>query len=377
MKCTYQYRHNPIKECPHETLGDSEFCMFHEPFGGKDLEGLNMQDFDLEEAYLSEANLEKANLSGSNLRYADLSDAKVPHANLSWCLLEHADLSGANLSHSNLSSSSLRKADLSNSVLIHADLSLADLEGANLTNADLRSTELYGANLSGANIFNADFRGAKLYGINLRNVKNLRYAKFDRVVVEEIRGDKLAKEGKFNEAIESYNRAIDVYLLLKKLFTEHGIYDRASIYSIGEWRVRGKIQRIAYRALTSQHIENFLPITVKFRKRWVAFLEGHLRWIVNRTLYLTSSYGESPFRVLLTTMFVIFLYGWLYWILNAVRGARSFLENLYFSVVTFTTVGYGDYIPKSQYYLLAVSEAFIGAFLMAFFVVVLSRKVIR
>jgi len=68
-------------------LGDSEFCMFHEPFGGKDLEGLSMEDFDLEEAYLSEANLKKANLSGSNLRYMDLSDAKVFHANLSWCLL--------------------------------------------------------------------------------------------------------------------------------------------------------------------------------------------------------------------------------------------------------------------------------------------------
>lgn len=45
----------------------------------------------------------------------------------------------------------------------------------------------HGVNLGDANIFNADFRGAKLYRINLRNVKNLRYAKFDKIVFEEIR----------------------------------------------------------------------------------------------------------------------------------------------------------------------------------------------
>ena len=61
-------------------------CSMNPP-SGKDPEGLNMQDFDLEEAYLSGASLKKANLSGSNLRYMDLSDAKVFHANLSWCLL--------------------------------------------------------------------------------------------------------------------------------------------------------------------------------------------------------------------------------------------------------------------------------------------------
>jgi len=58
-------------------------------------------------------------------------------------------------------------------------------------------------------------------------------------------------------------------------------------------------------------------------------------------------------------------------------GRWGFRENLYFSVVTFTTVGYGDYVPRVGYHLLAVSEAFLGAFMMAFFVVVLSRKVIR
>lgn len=377
MRCLYQYRYNPVKECPRDAIEDSVFCFVHDPSGGKDLAGAILRDQDLEEAYLSEAELSGANLEGSNLRHADLSDSNLSRANLGWCYLEGADLSGANVSHASLNSANLKDADLSNARLIHTDLSLASLENASLTNADLRGAELYGTNLSGANLFNADFRGAKLYGANLNGVKNLRYAMFDSVVVEEVVGDRLVREGKFEEAIESYNRAIDVYLLLKKLFTENGVYDTAATYSIGEWRVRGKIQRIGYKAIGSKHVKSFLPIGARLRKRWVAMIEGYARWLFNRFLYHTSSYGESPLRVFLTTLVVVFLYAVLYWFLGAVEGASTFLENLYFSLVTFTTVGYGDYVPKTSYHLLAVSEAFLGAFMMAFFVVVLSRKLIR
>ncbi|AFL95930.1 hypothetical protein CL1_1733 [Thermococcus cleftensis] len=377
MRCVHSYRHNPIKECPREAAEDSAFCPFHEPVGGKDFERADLSGEDLEEAYLSGANLRKANLEGGNLRHADLSDADLSHANLAWAHLEGSDLSGANLSHASLSSSRLEGADLSGAKLIHADLSLASLENATLASADLQGAELYGANLSGANLFSADFRGAKLYGVSLTGAKNLRYARFDEIVVEEVIGDRLARQGKYSEALESYNRAIDVYLLLKKLFAEQGIYEAASRYSIGEWRVRGKIQRLAHKALGRAHVEAFLPLTARFRKRWLAFLEGHLRWLANRFLWYISSYGESPWRVFLTTVGVILAYAALYSHLGAVEGAGSFAENLYFSVVTFTTVGYGDYVPKPGYHLLAVSEAFLGAFMMAFFVVVLSRRVIR
>jgi len=321
MRCLYRYRHSPIKECPHEAIEGSTFCLFHEPEGGKDLRGWELVEVDLEEAYLSEANAAGADFSGSNLRYADISYASLRGANMSWCHLEGADLSGAEMSRANLSSANLSKADLSNAKLLGADLSLANLEGATLTNTDLRGSELYGANLNGANLFNADFRGAKLYGVSLSEAKNLRYAKFDRVVVEEVLGDRLAREGRYTEAVESYNRAIDVYLLLKKVFSEQGIYDRASEYSIGEWRVRGKIQRIGYRALETRHIDPFMSLAARFRWRWVAFLEGHLRWLANRFLWYTSSYGESPGRVFLTTVVVILLYAFVYDLLGAVRGA--------------------------------------------------------
>ena len=50
---------------------------------------------------------------------------------------------------------------------------------------------------------------------------------------------------------------------------------------------------------------------------------------------------------------------------------------LYFSIVTFTTLGYGDFRPLGGIRLVAASEALIGAFLMALFVVAMARKFTR
>ena len=57
------------------------------------------------------------------------------------------------------------------------------------------------------------------------------------------------------------------------------------------------------------------------------------------------------------------------------ENARILFENLYFSAVTFTTLGYGDIQPASDAaQLLASIESFLGALLMALLVFVLGRR---
>jgi len=55
----------------------------------------------------------------------------------------------------------------------------------------------------------------------------------------------------------------------------------------------------------------------------------------------------------------------------------AFLNILYFSVATFTTLGYGDMSPVGISRLIAASEAFLGAFILALFVVVFVKKMTR
>jgi len=94
-------------------------------------------------------------------------------------------------------------------------------------------------------------------------------------------------------------------------------------------------------------------------------------------------YGERPWHPLGVALLVILLWTGLFAGLGAIEieGSKSsgvsFFDGLYFSVVTFTTLGYGDFSPKPEYRLLAGAEAVIGAALMAVFIVCLTRKYIR
>jgi len=54
---------------------------------------------------------------------------------------------------------------------------------------------------------------------------------------------------------------------------------------------------------------------------------------------------------------------------------RNFSDSLYFSTITFTTLGYGDFRPLEGWgRILAGPEAFIGAFIMALFVYTFARR---
>ena len=52
----------------------------------------------------------------------------------------------------------------------------------------------------------------------------------------------------------------------------------------------------------------------------------------------------------------------------------QFLKSLYFSIVTFTTLGYGDITPTGIGRIISAIEAFIGSFTIALYVVVFVRR---
>jgi hypothetical protein len=122
--------------------------------------------------------------------------------------------------------------------------------------------------------------------------------------------------------------------------------------------------------------------------RWLMGVRLLPEFFLGRLLF---GYGERPIRVLGAGAVIIFLCS-LFYSSNAahfafqygLQGAYqsdhlTFTEGLYYSTVTFTTLGFGDIYPAADMLTRAVTmfESLAGACLMALFVVTLSKRFSR
>jgi len=97
-------------------------------------------------------------------------------------------------------------------------------------------------------------------------------------------------------------------------------------------------------------------------------------------------YGERPVRVLMASLLIIVACGFFYSIGGHLEGRTGgvqdmrFIDGLYFSITTFTTLGFGDVFPAqtdTAARVVAMFEAVSGACLTALFVVCMSKRFSR
>ena len=399
---------------------------------------------------LNGANFRKAVILGGKFENVNLGSANFQEAELGGTKFKGILSFGAKFQGAYLGASDF--SENRNLLTIHfqgADLGFTNFENSNLEGINFQGCNLARAKLRNATVTYSDFRGTILYQTEFKGVKNLRDAKLpDKQVIEEIIADEVYKtkwnfgEEEINEYIQKiinklfnkksfrgifnentlkfgnyikerymkfinfmfrlsgssnnlylakaiYQSALDVYINLKNYFKEDGSYDLSGRYFIGEFRVRGKIEKTNLRIILKKIIlkinifkrqrenvkENFIYLIGRALKSLFSYL-------LNKILDLTSLYGEDPLRVILTAIGIIFFYAFLYLIKSGIlsgtnENVKGFLNHLYFSIVTFTTLGYGDLRPAPHMRIIAGTEAFLGAFILAYFVVTISRKIMR
>jgi uncharacterized protein YjbI with pentapeptide repeats len=309
-------------------------------------------EIDLREAILTDVDFSDANLSGADLTKANLSGAKLHDVNLS----------GANLANANLSGASLASADLSEAFLRYVDFSKASLLLANFSGADLTY-----ANLTGTNLFKANFSGAKLADANLGKAF---------VSEADLSGASLVKAN-FSESNLAGANVSGANLTEANLSTS-----RITGIKWAPRNMRGKY--LGVRGLDSTY-GNALFKRAAADQDFLDTLEhawhGTWRMALFR-LWGLLDYGRSMLRVAGFGFGIVGLYGIAFATLPGVLdfsgSTKTWFTPFYFSIVTFTTLGFGDVRPKSiGGELLASSEVIIGYMTLGLLLAVLAEKLAR
>ena len=271
-------------------------------FTDADLSGLDLTGCDFSGCEMSRCNLTKAscpsaNFDGTTLYQAILDGAEFlgttfRRANLSECSAKKTGFGMTDLTGANFFNAHLEAATFVDAQVGRADLRAAKMEGCRMLEADLAGSDFSQADLTNADLRETDIRGvsfrqATMVGAQLRDVRN--YTKADWIGAD-------VRDIDFTGA----------YLLRRHIIDENYLF---------EFRHQSKITRLVY-----------------FVWKW------------------TSDCGRSMVRWGGFLALNVWVFAIIYWLmgdthLKGIDAADGFIDYLYFSVVTFTTLGYGDIAP--------------------------------
>lgn len=379
------------------------YCTLHRTkFREASLEGARLSHNDVQNADFSEsscsgidlwkadligADFENADVSHGNFGYndftqSDLTNADFSEARLEWVDMSEMDLQNVTLSEVDLSGSNLSKANLERSQLSESTLHRANLSGAILYQANLEGARLEYANLTGADLRTADITGAYLYQALLSNGRIDDHTLIDDVCIYET--DEVEP---VDSSADKFDAAAWVYRSLEALYEDNAMVEQAREYHV----LKEESLRKSYWADWNNldELEGLADVTKKWNLPKAVIYEA------NR---LISRHSDSPYRVIAVSLIVILGSSLLYpfagielassnvisWsdaistssgpIVAAGQLLGVFADSIYFSTVTFTTLGYGDVRPIGMGRWLATIESFIGPLLMALLVFVLGRR---
>ena len=296
-----------------------------------DLSGLDLSGCDL-----SGCDLSRANLSGARLLKANLEDATLFESDLSGADFSGACMKGAQLVSCSAKHAGFGFADLTGAVLTSGDFERASFTSATLTGADLRAARCHSARFRESALIDADFTGADLQYADLSasvvDGAHFRQSDLRHSALTEIRG---YKDADWVRADIRESNFVGAYLLRR--FIQDQNY-------LEEFRSQDATHELIY-------------------KLWWA----------------TSDCGRSIVRWGFVTAAVALVYAIIYMNVGIDYGSNAtVLSPLYFSIVTLTTLGYGDVLPSDLMgQIVVITQVIIGYLMLGGLLSIVSNKVAR
>jgi hypothetical protein len=320
-------------------------CQYNDPNGSNCEEKANSTGY----CYWHDHSSDK---TGSEVKQALVDYASSGGLTRGICL-KHADLSHIDLvNHHHNIGYDFSYADFYRANLFGAHLFNIKLNKASLMKADLKSAKLNCANLNQTNMLGVKWKGCKIENIQIGTI-----------IKQEISAKSALNAKNVNQAIDYFEQAEEVYRDLRKHSEQEGIFTLSG--------------HLIQKELTMRRMQ--MP-------------KYSLKRITSKVVDLFCGYGEAPLRIVGISMLLILFCAVLYTFTGLnyqgeyfvystnqtlIENFTFFLSSLYFSVVTFTTLGYGDFTPVGISRAIAAIEAFTGSFTIALFVVVFVKKMTR
>lgn len=137
----------------------------------------------------------------------------------------------------------------------------------------------------------------------------------------------------------AYGRMMNFHSQVKRLYSQVGRKKEAS----NHYYLEKTFERKTFVHVRPNYQDSFYRKKTKVGKRMLRF-SFFLRYLYSGFLNILWGYGERPSRVFLISLSSILIFAFLYCFLPGASPDtfHSFGNSLYFSMVTFTTLGYGD-----------------------------------
>ena len=261
-------------------------------------------------------------LRGIRIEQTQLDGAQLRDVNLRWSTIRDVGFKGTHLEHCNLSQASLSECYFRNTVFDNCDIVNSKFQKNEFSNARIADCRL-------------DFCSFKECEITLQTIR-FRKDTDPRVLMRICRNLKLnaMSMGHFADAGE--------LTYMEKTFERHTLHRHA---------------------FTAEH--ESLLLRLRAIRGWFGSILLNALW----------GYGERPARLLVATAAAIVLFGSVQWLLEGVPG-EGFGAHLYFSGITFMTIGYGDLSPKGLLpRFLAVLEGAVGISVIGMLIASWTKKI--
>jgi uncharacterized protein YjbI with pentapeptide repeats len=261
----------------------------------------------------------------------------------------------------------------------------------------------YGADFSGDALFNcADFGGDTIFrATKFNGDADFRFTKFNGDAdfwTADFGGDALFNRADFTGNATFSHTEFNKVTFTRATFTTVSLYESEFNQMNVEWSTL-KDTLVFDGHTYIKLIKNFREME-QFEDADAAYYQyrqlsqKNKKWSFSKLMDVVAGascgYGVKPERALIWAFVLIMVFTLVYWRGKGIKRLKgnngdknrvsrwtAFYNSFYFSVVTFTTVGYGDWYPEDRYRIVVMIEGVLGWLLLALFIVTLANVMIR